>query len=78
MACGLPTFATCHGGPMEIIEDGVSGFSMDPYHPDKAGTLMADFFQRCIDDSNYWVKISEAALERIAQRCAVFTSSKLL
>ncbi|GFZ13749.1 sucrose synthase 3 [Actinidia rufa] len=25
MTCGLPTFATCHGGPAEIIEDGISG-----------------------------------------------------
>ncbi|KAL0318690.1 UNVERIFIED_CONTAM: Sucrose synthase [Sesamum angustifolium] len=26
MTCGLPTFATCRGGPLEIIQDGISGF----------------------------------------------------
>ncbi|KAI4317553.1 hypothetical protein L6164_025417 [Bauhinia variegata] len=34
ITCGLPAFATCHGGPAEIIEDGISGFHIDPHHPD--------------------------------------------
>ncbi|KAG8389515.1 hypothetical protein BUALT_Bualt02G0237400 [Buddleja alternifolia] len=68
MTCGLPTFATCHGGPLEIIEDGKSGFHIDPYHPDKAAALMADFFEKCNEDPSYWVKISEAALQRIQER----------
>ncbi|KAK7836477.1 sucrose synthase 2 [Quercus suber] len=50
MTCGLPTFATCHGGPAEIIEHGISGFHIDPYHPDQAAALMADFFQKCKED----------------------------
>ncbi|KAL7151153.1 hypothetical protein ABFS83_04G012300 [Erythranthe nasuta] len=68
MTCGLPTFATCHGGPLEIIEDGISGFHIDPYHPDKASALMADFFQKCNEDPSYWVTISEAGLQRIQER----------
>nr|GMD60926.1 sucrose synthase 2-like [Ipomoea batatas] len=36
----------CHGGPMEIIEDGISGFHIDPYHPDEAAELMANFFSK--------------------------------
>ncbi|CAI9767837.1 unnamed protein product [Fraxinus pennsylvanica] len=68
MACGLPTFATCHGGPLEIIEDGISGFNIDPYHPDKAAELMADFFQKCNEDPSYWIKISEGSLRRIHER----------
>lgn len=68
MACGLPTFATCHGGPLEIIEDGISGFHIDPYHPDKAAELMVDFFQKCNEDPSYWVTISEGSLQRIQTR----------
>ncbi|KAL8548745.1 hypothetical protein ACS0TY_007853 [Phlomoides rotata] len=68
MGCGLPSFATCHGGPLEIIEDGISGFHIDPYHPDKAATLMADFFQKCNEDPTYWVNISEGSLRRICER----------
>ncbi|PKI75327.1 hypothetical protein CRG98_004284, partial [Punica granatum] len=65
MTCGLPTFATCHGGPAEIIEHGISGFHIDPYHPDRAATLMADFFQQCKEDPTQWNKISDGGLQRI-------------
>ncbi|XP_030543188.1 sucrose synthase 2 [Rhodamnia argentea] len=68
MTCGLPTFATCHGGPAEIIEHGVSGFHIDPYHPDQAATVLADFFGRCKDDPSHWNKISDAGLQRIYER----------
>lgn len=37
MTCGLPTFATCNGGPSEIIKNGKSGFHIDPYHGEKVG-----------------------------------------
>ncbi|KAJ7972995.1 Sucrose synthase [Quillaja saponaria] len=68
MTCGLPTFATCHGGPAEIIEHGVSGFHIDPYHSDQASKLMVDFFQQCKEDPRQWNKISDAGLQRIYER----------
>ena len=68
MTCGLPTFATCHGGPAEIIEHGVSGFHIDPYHPDQAAALLVDFFQKSKEDPSYWDKISEGGLKRIYER----------
>nr|AFS17278.1 sucrose synthase 2 [Amaranthus hypochondriacus] len=68
MTCGLPTFATCHGGPAEIIEDGVSGFHIDPYHADQAADKMSDFFEKCREDPSYWYKISEGGLQRIMER----------
>ena len=68
MTCGLPTFATLHGGPAEIIEHGISGFHIDPYHPDQAAKLIADFFERCKQDPNHWVKVSEAGLQRIYEK----------
>ena len=68
MTCGLPTLATCHGGPAEIIEDRISGFHIDPYHPDKVSAILADFFQQCKDDPSYWEKISKAGLQRILER----------
>lgn len=68
MTCGLPTFATCHGGPQEIIEVGVSGFHINPHHPDQAADIMANFFEISTRDPGYWVKISDAALGRIRER----------
>ncbi|KAG0480507.1 hypothetical protein HPP92_011100 [Vanilla planifolia] len=68
MTCGLPTFATIHGGPGEIIVNGVSGFHIDPYQGDKAAELLVGFFERCKEDSTHWDKISEGGLRRIYEK----------
>ncbi|KAF7804878.1 sucrose synthase 2 [Senna tora] len=68
MTCGLPTFATCHGGPAEIIENGISGFHIDPYHPEQASELLINFFRQCKDDTSHWNKISDGGLKRIYER----------
>ncbi len=68
MSSGLPVFATCFGGPLEIIEDGISGFHIDPNHGDVAAARMAEFFARCREDPSAWDKISSGALARVAER----------
>ncbi|KAJ4722129.1 Sucrose synthase [Melia azedarach] len=68
MTCGLPTFATCHGGPAEIIEHGVSGFHIDPYQPDQVAALMIDFFEKCMGNPSHWNKISDGGLKQIYER----------
>lgn len=65
MASGLPTFATCYGGPLEIIENQVSGFHIDPNHGDQAAGIMADFFERCQREPDYWHTMSRGAVKRI-------------
>lgn len=65
MNCGLPTFATNQGGPAEIVVDGVSGFHINPLNGDESSNKIADFFEKCKKDSNYWNKISSAGLQRI-------------
>ncbi|XP_020270187.1 sucrose synthase 2 [Asparagus officinalis] len=68
MTCGLPTFATSHGGPAEIIVHGVSGFHIDPYQGDKAAELLVDFFEKCNQDPTHWEKISKGGLKRIEEK----------
>ncbi|VAI71589.1 unnamed protein product [Triticum turgidum subsp. durum] len=68
MTCGLPTIATCHGGPAEIIVNGVSGLHIDPYHSDKAADILVNFFQKCSEDPSYWDKMSEGGLKRIYEK----------
>ena len=68
MSSGLPTFATCFGGPLEIIEDGVSGFHIDPNHGERASARMAAFFARCKEDPGYWKRLSDGGLQRVAER----------
>jgi sucrose synthase len=68
MSSGLPTFATCFGGPSEIIEDGISGFHVDPNKGAEAADKLADFFEKCASDSDYWKRISDGSLRRIESR----------
>jgi len=68
MGCGLPTFATCYGGPLEIIHHGHSGFHVDPNHEEQSANVMADFFSRCQKDKDYWTKISEGGINRVQGR----------
>jgi sucrose synthase len=65
MSTGLPTFATCHGGPLEIIENGTSGFHIDPLHGEEAAKTIAEFFARCRVDAELWDRISQGALARV-------------
>lgn len=65
MSSGLPTFATCYGGPLEIIVDGASGFHIDPNYGAAAANRMADFFANCRADESYWLRLSEGAIKRV-------------
>ena len=68
MVSGLPTFATCYGGPLEIIANGESGFHIDPNHGDQSVDIIADFFERCSIHPEYWESISSGARKRVEER----------
>lgn len=68
MTCGLPTFATCKGGPAEIIVDGKSGYHIDPYHGEQAAEILVNFFEKCKKDPSHWDKISQGGLKRIYEK----------
>jgi sucrose synthase len=68
MSSGLPVFVTRYGGPLEIVEHGVSGFHLDPNAGGEAAALMADFLRRAAADPSVWTAISEGALARVRAR----------
>ena len=68
MTCGLPTFATLHGGPAEIIVHGKSGFHIDPYHGEQVAELLVNFFEKCKTDPSQWDAISAGGLKRIQEK----------
>jgi sucrose synthase len=68
MASGLPTFATCYGGPLEIIEDGRSGFHIDPNHGDEATRRMEEFLGRTASEPAAWEDVSRASWQRVQDR----------
>jgi len=68
MASGLPVFATCHGGPSEIVIDGVSGYHIDPYDGEAMTERIAAFLERAAAEPDHWMAISRGALARVEQR----------
>jgi sucrose synthase len=68
MISGLPTFATCYGGPREIIKDGVSGFHINPNYPEEAAEKLVLFFKRAREEDGYWKSISSGGIDRVRER----------
>ena len=68
MSSGLPLFVTRFGGPLEIVEDGISGFHIDPNHGEDASARMVEFFQRTSEDPHVWEAISQAAVARVREK----------
>ena len=68
MSSGLPTFATRYGGPLEIIEDGKSGFHIDPTQGHDTTNKMLEFFRSCEQDPEAWDRISKGGIARVDER----------
>jgi sucrose synthase len=68
MTSGLPTFATQNGGPLEIIQNGESGFHIDPNHGQEASNKLHAFFKKCKKEPSYWEKISQGGIQRVEER----------
>jgi sucrose synthase len=68
MISGLPTFATKYGGPLEIIENGFSGFHIDPNNAQETSNIIVEFFRNVQMDSSIWYNISENAIKRVKEK----------
>ena len=68
MASGLPTFAPKFGGPLEIIEYGVSGFLLNTSKPELISKSLENFIHRCETDQNLWKTISANGIQRVQDR----------
>jgi sucrose synthase len=65
MISGLPTFATQFGGPLEIIQDKVNGFYINPTHLEETADKILEFVSKCDQNPNYWNEISNRGIERV-------------
>ncbi|HTL88205.1 MAG TPA: sucrose synthase [Leptolyngbya sp.] len=65
MITGLPTFATRFGGPLEIIQDQVNGFYINPTNPEEVAAVVLEFLDKCDRDPKYWSEISRAGIDRV-------------
>lgn len=65
MISGLPTFGTQFGGPLEIIQDGVNGFYINPTHQEETANKLLQFVDKCEQNPNYWYEISTRGIDRV-------------
>lgn len=65
MISGLPTFATQFGGPLEIIQNKVNGFYINPTNLEEMADRIIDFVTKCDQNPHYWQEISERAMHRV-------------
>ncbi|MDY6967820.1 MAG: sucrose synthase [Spirochaetota bacterium] len=67
MLSGLPTFGPMFGGPLEIIEDGTSGFLLNTSSPQLIAEGLEDFINRYLNDRSLWDFISENGIKRVKE-----------
>ncbi|MFQ5674195.1 MAG: sucrose synthase [Nitrospinales bacterium] len=65
MASGLPVFATQFGGPLEIIQDGKSGFLINPRRPRLLTQPILQFFVKSAQQPGCWDAVSKQAIARV-------------
>ncbi len=68
MSSGLPTFATCYGGPMEIIEEGISGFHINPNQGSQAAEKIYKNIKRFKNYPDDWLEVSGQSIKRVEER----------
>ncbi|MFB6274747.1 MAG: sucrose synthase [Halothece sp.] len=65
MISGLPTFGTQFGGPLEIIQDQVNGFYINPTHLEETAQKLLDFVSKCEKEPELWEEVSQKAMKRV-------------
>jgi sucrose synthase len=65
MISGLPTFATQFGGPLEIIQDQVNGFYINPTDLEETASKIFKFVCKCDQEPHHWQEVSARAIDRV-------------
>ncbi|NEQ67136.1 MAG: sucrose synthase [Symploca sp. SIO1B1] len=65
MISGLPTFGTQFGGPLEIIQDKVNGFLINPTNYEEMAQKIIDFVAKCDQNLFHWEELSTQGIERV-------------
>ncbi len=78
MSSGLPTFATQFGGSLEIIEDGINEFDLNPTDLEGTAKKILDFIHQYNTDPEHWDKKSEWASQRVRNKYNWHSNTKQL
>ncbi len=67
MVSGLPTCGPIFGGPLEIIEEGVSGILLNTSKSELIAEGLEKFLEACEKDAGYWESISRNGAKRVQE-----------
>ncbi len=65
MISGIPVVATKYGGPLEIIQNSVNGFHIDPINHEESKKVITNLINKISEDENYWDQISKNSIKRV-------------
>ena len=65
MISGLPVIATKYGGPLEIIQDQINGFHIDPINGEESKEIILDVIRKIKKDNSFWEEISINSIKRV-------------
>lgn len=65
MISGLPVVATKYGGPLEIIQDQVNGFHIDPVNKEESKAVLLDVITKINSEEKFWKTISNNSIKRV-------------
>ena len=68
MTTGVPVFGTKYGGPLEIIQNNINGFHIDPANDEETIEILEKIILRMNEDDSYWDKISKNAIKRVEEK----------
>jgi len=68
MASGVPTFATCFGGPQEILSVPGSGVLVNPTRSELLAGALEEFVEAAEADPGVWETLSRGGLRRVRER----------
>ncbi|MCB0747461.1 MAG: sucrose synthase [Ignavibacteriae bacterium] len=65
MITGIPVIATKYGGPLEIIQNNINGFHIDPSDKEESKKIILDVVTKFDKQENYWNEISKNSIKRV-------------
>jgi sucrose synthase len=68
MTTGIPVFATKYGGPLEIIQNNINGFHIDPVNDLETINILETNVKKIIEDPDFWKKISVNSIKRVEEK----------
>ncbi len=68
MVSGLPCFATKYGGPLEIIQNKINGFHINPVDKEETSEIIINFIDNYRKNPSVWDTVSQNSIKRVNEK----------